>query len=253
VKIFDMHVHLRDDESFRHTLALERRAGAVKIAVSCLEPMDGIYKPTPKQFRANNARVHEWMRREEGFVEGWAYVNPLHLKESLEEIERARDEYGMVGVKLECGAVCTDLRAEAVVEKAASLGMPVLHHCWFKITGCIPGESIPEDVATLAGDIPEASIVMAHIGGDWQRGIKAVRDLSNVLVDTSGSIAESGMIETAVAELGAERVLFGTDLPDIDLWTNLGKIESAGITRREKEIILYENAAKLLGHRRSPP
>ena len=82
MRIIDTHVHLNDDESFRHTLELERAAGVVKMVVSCLAPYDSVYKPTPEQFREDNARAHKWMRREEGFVEGWAYVNPEHRQGS---------------------------------------------------------------------------------------------------------------------------------------------------------------------------
>ncbi len=247
MKIFDMHVHLHDEKSFCHTLELERKAGVVKIVVSCLDPPDGIYKPTPEQFRKNNKRVHEWMKREQGFVEGWVYVNPEYKKESLDEIERAVNEYGMLGIKLECGCVCTDPQYRPILEKAESLALPILQHTWFKATGCIPGESIPSDIAVSAKTFPNVTLIMAHMGGDWQRGIKAVRSLSNVLVDTSGSIVDCGMIETAVKELGAGRILFGTDLPDIDFWSNLGKIEGAEISQKQKRSILYENAARLFG------
>lgn len=249
MEIIDTHVHLNDDKSFRHTLDLERAAGIVKMVVSCLAPCDGVYKPTPEQFCQDNARVHEWMQREEGFVEGWAYVNPEHQRESLDEIDRAVSEYGMTGIKLECGCICTDPRCRPLMEKAASLGIPVLQHTWFKITGGIPGESVPSDVAVLAREFPGVTIIMAHIGGDWQRGIKAVRDLPNVLVDTSGSVVDCGMIENAVTELGAERILFGTDLPDVDFWANLGKIEGAEITPEQKNLILHGNAHRLLEDR----
>ena len=247
MKIIDMHVHLVDDESFRHTIDLERANGVVRMVVSCLEPSGGVYKPTPRQFRAANERVRRWREREKGFVEGWAYVNPVHREESLAEIDRAVGEYGMVGIKLECGCVCTDPRYGPIMEKAAALGLPVLQHAWYKATGCIPGESTPVDVAALAGAFPEVTIIMAHLGGDWERGVKAVRGLPNVLVDTSGSIVDCGMIETAVRELGADRVLFGTDLPDIDFWSNLGKVMGARLTVAERDLVLYENAARLLG------
>jgi predicted TIM-barrel fold metal-dependent hydrolase len=246
MRIIDTHVHLCDDDSFRHTLELERAAGVERMVVSCLEPCDGCYKPTPEQFRQDNARVYEWMKREPGFVEGWVYVNPQHGKEALEEIERGVSEYGMLGIKLECGCVCTDARCDAIMQKAADLGVPVLQHTWFKITGCLPGESTPADVAVSARRFPQVRIIMAHMGGDWQRGVRAVRDLPNVLVDISGSIVDCGMIEEGVAELGAERVLFGTDLPDIDFWTSLGKVAGADISGDEKNLILYANAARLL-------
>ena len=216
-----------------------------KMIVSCLCPCDNIYKSTPEQFREDNRRVYKWMKRENGYVQGWVYVNPEYQKESLDEIDLAVNEYGMIGIKLECGCVCTDPLYRPIMEKAAFYNIPILQHARFKITGCLQGESTPTDLAVLAREFPQLTIIMAHIGGDWQRGIKAVRYFPNVLIDLSGSIVDCGMVEKAVDELGAERILFGTDLPDIDFWSNLGKIESAEITNEQKNLILYGNAKRL--------
>ena len=47
----------------------------------------------------------------------------------------------------------------------------------------------------LAQRYPEAKIMMAHLGGDWEYGFKVARECPNVYVDTSGSIAEMDEIE----------------------------------------------------------
>ncbi len=55
---------------------------------------------------------------------------------------------------------------------------------------------------------------MAHItgGGDWDWSLKAIQDYPNVYTDMSGSVIDARVIEKTVAMLGANRVLFGTDL-----------------------------------------
>jgi len=46
---------------------------------------------------------------------------------------------------------------------------------------------------------------------DWFRGIRAIRDVKQVPVDLAGSDPAAGFAEMAVRELGAERVVFGSD------------------------------------------
>ena len=88
---------------------------------------------------------------------------------------------------------------------------------------------------------------MAHIGGDWEYGIKAVRHCPNVSIDTSGSIAHTGMLRMCIRELGAERVVWGTDMPGADLLYTLAKIDTAPITEAQKTKMLSTNAQRLLG------
>ena len=53
----------------------------------------------------------------------------------------------------------------------------------------------------------------AHAGGDFEQGIAAVRDCRNVCLDLCGFDPAAGVTELAVSELGADRVLYGSDAP----------------------------------------
>ncbi len=55
------------------------------------------------------------------------------------------------------------------------------------------------------------------------------------------------MIEMAVKELGAERVVFGTDN---QLDVGVSKVQAAAISEEERKMILEKNAEKILGKRR---
>ncbi len=50
-----------------------------------------------------------------------------------------------------------------------------------------------------------------------------------------------------VSELGAERVLYGSDAPGRDFAAQLGRVYGAKIGAAEREMILGGNARKLLG------
>ena len=87
---------------------------------------------------------------------------------------------------------------------------------------------------------------MAHLNGCGVRGILDIQDLPNVYMDTSGSQPDAGFIEYAVAKIGAERILFGSDVPIRDYATQLAKVTGAAIPAEAKELILGANAARLL-------
>ena len=84
---------------------------------------------------------------------------------------------------------------------------------------------------------------MAHIAGDYIRGAWTIRDVPNVWTDISGTYCEAGMVDTAVRELGAGRVVFGSDN---GIAFNLGKVQDAHISDEERACILYRNAKELM-------
>jgi len=209
----------------------------------------GGYYPTPSEVRASNDAVYGLMRRLPGHVVGFAYVSPAHGAAALGELERnvAR---GFRGVKLWVATCCDDLRVEPIVARAIDHRLPLLVHCWVKVGpdapagGNLPFESTPMQLGTLARRFPEAKLLMAHLGGDWEYGVKVARDHPNIYVDTSGSLAEMDAIEQLVAAVGAERVLFGTDNSDLSYC--LGKVAGAELTAAQRERIFWRNAAMLI-------
>ena len=101
--------------------------------------------------------------------------------------------------------------------------------------------------------MPNAKILMAHSGGcptalgDWFRAIEVAKHYPNLYLDTASSQADMGYIEAMVAGVGAERVIFGTDMPIIDPFFGLAKITGANLTQQQKDLILGGNIQRLLG------
>lgn len=106
--------------------------------------------------------------------------------------------------------------------------------------------SDPDDTCALARRWPEVKVIMAHLTGCGYRGVKAAKGLDNLWVDTSGGAPEAGLVEYAVAELGASRVLYGSDAPIRDLPVTVGRIKGAEISTAAKRAILAGNAERLL-------
>jgi predicted TIM-barrel fold metal-dependent hydrolase len=71
-----------------------------------------------------------------------------------------------------------------------------------------------------------------------------------MVVDISGTLADSGLVEALVRAVGAERVLFGTD--NTDFHYCLGKVMGAQLSEAQRQLILCGNACQLLGLTSSP-
>ena len=253
--ILDVHVHPlacfgpysvgSAEEDAQRLIASARRSGVTKMGLFSL----GVgcpYEPTPEQCRdANDYALAMRDAAPEVFLP-FCYVTPAFPEEAVTEIDRCVRGEGMVGVKLWVARRATDPGLDPIMERAVALDVPVLQHAWLKTTGNLPGESTPADVAQLGKRHPNARIIMAHLNGAGYRGIEALVDAPNVVVDLSGGDPESGMVELAVARLGSHRVVYGSDAPIRHFGVTLGKLLGTDLSDAIKRDILWNNAARLL-------
>ena len=208
--------------------------------------MNWSFDPTPQDFRRQNDEalqaLSHWHHRAFGFV----YVNPKHVKESLAEIDRCIRDGPMVGIKLWVALRANNTGLDPIIERAIELKAVVFQHTWIKITGNLPGESTPMDLAALAARHPRATIICGHAGGDWEQGIRAVRAQKHVAVDLGGGDPAAGVSEMAVREPGAERVIYGSDAGGRSFASQLAKVQGADISDEAKRLILGANLKRLL-------
>lgn len=182
---------------------------------------------------------------------GMIQLNANDLPSSLDALNRWLRDGPMIGVYFRGGGVgslpCTHPNFHPLIERIAELQGVIMQHTWFVTGGKqSPGASTPAELAEVAAKFPEQKFICAHAGGEWQRGIRAVQDSPNILVETSGFDASAGFIEMAVRELGAERIVFGSHLPSRSLGTELSKVTAAEISEADKCLILGENFRKLI-------
>jgi predicted TIM-barrel fold metal-dependent hydrolase len=259
---FGPHAVASPAEDARQLTEAARRAGVEKICLFSLHPTCP-YEPTPAQCREANDWTLAMRDAAPERVLPFCYVSPTAPEAAVAEIDRCVMGAGMCGVKLWVARRATDPGLDPILERAVALDVPVLQHAWDKVTGNLPGESSPADVADLARRHPRARIIMAHLNGAGLRGIEAIVDCPNIVVDTSGGDPQSGIVERAVAALGPTRVVFGSDAPIRDFSVSLGKVLGAELPDAVKRDLLWENAARLLparldlapqagGRRRSP-
>lgn len=132
------------------------------------------------------------------------------------------------------------------MDYAESAGVPVLLHALHDSVRQPENCSTGVHVANIARRHPGTKILMAHFGGNCYHGIPSVRDCPNVWCDMSGPSFHGDNLNYAVENLGAERVLFGTDMPGASFITNYAQVMAAELTDAQRELILCKNAEKLL-------
>lgn len=114
--------------------------------------------------------------------------------------------------------------------------------------------SLASDLVAWANRFPEMKLILAHIGCGWDgdyshqvRGVQASRH-GNVYADTSSARSITPkLIEWAVKEIGADRILFGTDTPLYFTSMQRIRIDRAELTLEQKRQILTSNAERLFG------
>ncbi|MBX3010071.1 MAG: amidohydrolase family protein [Caldilineaceae bacterium] len=251
--IIDIHVHHTWADPadppwalIEETLQLAQDAGISKVGLLGTYSFHG-YDPTPEGIRDCNRHAAHIVERYPDLAYSFCYLNPAHDPAFIrEELDRCIGDYGMKGIKLWIAVNARDARLAAVMEGARRHQVPVLHHAWYKATGYVYNESTPADLRDLALRFPDVPIIMAHLNGCGVRGILDIQDLPNVAIDTSGSQPDAGFLEFAVAHLGPERILFGSDAPLRDYPAQLAKVTGANIDEAARQQILAGNAARLI-------
>jgi predicted TIM-barrel fold metal-dependent hydrolase len=81
---------------------------------------------------------------------------------------------------------------------------------------------------------------------EWIDSVEMARQHPNVYLETATSIVGAGLIEFAVRELGAERLVFGTDSPLLDPAVQKAKITGADIENAQRDAILGGNMRRIL-------
>jgi predicted TIM-barrel fold metal-dependent hydrolase len=180
-------------------------------------------------------------------VRFWAVLDP-RVPRSFRQVDELLGHPRCKGIKIHPTLHEYEIRDRggAVFELAAARRTTILTHSGG------PG-SFPEDYVELANRYPTVNLILAHLGhsadGSVTRQVHAIQraEAGNLYVDTSSAMSITpGLIEWAVAEVGAERILFGTDSPLYFPAAQKARIDYAEIDEVAKRAILRENAARLL-------
>jgi hypothetical protein len=131
-----------------------------------------------------------------------------------------------------------DKRYSPLYEYANTTGAVILVHTFGK------KQVVP--IMKVADEFSRIKILLGH-SGIFEEEVysEAVRKHDNIWLETCSSFAWYGLIERLVAMGGAERVLFGTDMPFMSPDQQIGRVLFARITDEDKRKVLGLNAQRL--------
>ncbi len=190
-------------------------------------------------------------RESRGRILLYAVFDP-RSPDSLEFVRRSLAEPAFVGIKIhpaqhECSA--DDARWRPVWELATGSHVPILTHSWC-VSDYNPVQKYAQPLLfeRYAREYPDVSLILGHAGGRYDGHLAAAtlaQAHENVYLDLAGDVYSLGLVEQLVAQVGADRILYGSDLVWIDPRTQLGMILDADIATADKGQILRHNAVRL--------
>jgi hypothetical protein len=179
---------------------------------------------------------------------GYACINPHYPEESVAELHRCFDVLKCKATKIHPmfhAHPANGLGYRPVWEFAATKGCPMLTHTLGGDPTCNPKMFDP-----LARDYPQVPILLGHAGNNLAGVAEAVevcRNRDNVFLDLNYATIHYGLVEHLVDRVGAEKLIFGSDVSWNSLSYSLGMILFAKISDEVKEKILGLNATLLFG------
>jgi predicted TIM-barrel fold metal-dependent hydrolase len=261
LRIWDIHYHgfirggipqHEENLFYVERMGIERML-SLDIAGSPDDPL-GASLPAEKK-----REIREYLEQHADRVSGLIPIDPSQPIESCRKMEEWIASGPCVGIKYyggnPGGVSCSHPDNDAIIRLAAELNALIYIHTWLKIGGQprrpggdnLPGESTPMDVALLAARFPEVPLICGHSGGDWELGVRAIRPHANVYLEFSGSDPHSGQVDFTVAELGAQRLVWGGHGPSRSYSTEISKVLDAELTHEQRLQIFGGNLRRIAG------
>ncbi|MHB1483991.1 MAG: amidohydrolase family protein [Saccharofermentanales bacterium] len=203
----------------------------------------------PLQVRSINEFIAEQVRASDGTMTGFGTLHPdsSNLQYDLDHLI----DLGLKGVKIH-----PDIQGFAV-------DSPIIIDMCKKLAGKVPllihaGDpryefSNPPQILNFLRQIPGLTVIAAHFGGwdCWEEAASLLCGQPDLYVDCSSSLyaLTPEKARKIIRLYGADRVLFGSDYPMWSPKDEMDRFRALGLTFEEERLILYENAAGVIGIR----
>jgi predicted TIM-barrel fold metal-dependent hydrolase len=257
IQAIDVHGHYGVYDRGQHDVCNEfmtgdarlvaERARQANIRLTIVSPLEALLPRGQGDAVAGNRNAARIVGETPGLLQ-YVVIDPRR-QETYRQAEEMLQLPTCVGIKIhpEEHVYPVQEHGAAIFEFAARHRAVVLSHSSEK-------NSLAAELVVFANRFPEMRLILAHIGcgwdGDYTHQVRAIQQSTqgNVYADTSSARSITpNLIEWAVREIGAERVLFGTDTPLYHTSMQRIRIDHADLSDAEKEQILCRNAERLLG------
>jgi len=186
-----------------------------------------------------NNEVLKAMKEFPGRILGYVYPYPVNDKLGIDEVKRCI-EAGMVGIKMHYynRIPYTSEKYEKILRYADDNKLPVLLHTFGDI----------DKMESIFKDYKNIKFILGHSGAENpEMYVKYALKYKNLYLDPTNSTSKFGIIEYFVKNVGADRIVFGSDIPFLSQTHQIGRIIFADISEEDKKKILCDNPKKILG------
>lgn len=215
-----------------------------------------MYQETTK----NNSWLSDVVRNSDGLFLAFADVQNIGaymLDVAVEQLEDAIKKDGLSGLKIHPNNLnipFDDLRMVPILRKAAELEIPVMVHSNPTMVG-FHDDCAPDRINKMIQVFPDITFITSHLGGmKWQDALSGTTfaDISYILPKLY-EIYGAGMTERILKNFGADRLIFGTDFPQVyktkaeDVYERYCDIlDEMNFSADEMEKIAYKNICEIL-------
>lgn len=195
--------------------------------------------------RANDAIAEAVRQRPDRFPIGLAGIEVRHGEAGHDEVRRAINDLGLKGLVFHAtfeGFTVDSPAFHAVLGALKQSRALILLH------STPDGRANPNAIAKVAEKFPDLTFLMGHpVFSEDQRAQAAaqVKEHANMLIDLAYQ-DDPKTCEFFVREVGADRVLYGSDAPYFEPAKVIASIEAADISAVDKDKVLGGNAARLI-------
>lgn len=234
--IVDCHVHLKGGDVDRTESGPGRIVGVMDAAGIDRAVVFAMCETT----RAATERVAAALAEFPDRLIGFAYAIAGFDTNVVDDLKEAVDR-GCRGIKLHAGE--TSLRpwvVDPLFAFAADSSVPIL----------LDAKGDYSNVERLSREFPATNLICAHLGNmsepNTRRIIDLAKDRANLFLDTS-YVRMTQYIGRAIETAGADKVLFGSDGPDVNVKVELFKIRVLELAGADEQLVLGGNVLRLVG------
>jgi predicted TIM-barrel fold metal-dependent hydrolase len=243
VEVVDCHAHVGPSRGLDRDTSVEAMLGLMDAIPIARSAISGFMFGTGVRLETMNDWVAEFVRQEPDRFLGLCYLNPRYPEYLEPEMARCFDELGFAGFKLHIdwnGIPYDSDRYTPVYRFATARRLPVLAHTW--------GDDAVRRLAVAARAYPTVPFLAGHSGaGDVDITIEEARRTPNLFLELAYSAGTPWAVERFVREVGADRIVWGSDAILFAQSHQIAKVAFADISEWDKAAILGGNARRVFG------
>jgi predicted TIM-barrel fold metal-dependent hydrolase len=223
------------------------RARRANIWLTIVSPLEALLPRGRGDAVAGNRNAARMVAETPGLLQ-YVVIDP-RVAETYRQAEEMLARPTCAGIKIH-----PEEHVYPIQEHGASIFEFAARHRAVVLSHSSEQNSLASELVVFANQFPEVRLILAHIGcgwdGDYTHQARAIQQSrhGNVYADTSSARSITpNLIEWAVREIGADRVLFGTDTPLYHASMQRVRIDHADLPDAQKRLILCGNAERLFG------